>query len=100
MFKRLAACIVWFQEMSIPSTVGIFALDTTHPAPQMLLLYTIMRQNLPPPDLGLPARNFRSPPMKGRYEYFLELGIHHFHRDHNAPYLPPKILYNHCLRFL
>ena len=26
--------------------------------------------------------------------------IHNFHIDHNAPCLPPKILHNHCLRFL
>ena len=26
--------------------------------------------------------------------------IGHFHRDHNAPCSPPKILHNHCLRFL
>ena len=25
--------------------------------------------------------------------------IHHFHIDHNAPCLPPKILHNHCLSF-
>ena len=26
--------------------------------------------------------------------------IHHFHTDHNAPCLPPKILHNHCCQFL
>ena len=26
--------------------------------------------------------------------------IHHFHTDHNAPCLPPKILHNHCFQFL
>ena len=26
--------------------------------------------------------------------------IHYFHTDHNAPCLPPKILHNHCFRFL
>ena len=26
--------------------------------------------------------------------------IHHFHIDHNAPCLPPKLLHNYCLRFL
>ena len=26
--------------------------------------------------------------------------IHHFHIDHNGPFLPPQILPNHCLRFL
>ena len=94
MFKRLAACIVWFQEISIPSTVGIFALDPrppSHPHPlefpslsnmvgfplwekyfrqKMLLLYTIMRKNMLPPDPGLPLRNFRCPPVEGRYGYF------------------------------
>ena len=28
------------------------------------------------------------------------LPIHHFHIDHNAPCLAPKILYNHCFQFL
>ena len=28
------------------------------------------------------------------------LKIHHFHIEHNAPCLPPKILYNHCFQFL
>ena len=27
-------------------------------------------------------------------------GIHHFHIDHNTSCLPPKILHNHCFRFL
>ena len=36
----------------------------------MLLLYTIMRKNLPPPDLGLPPRNFRSPPVGGEMGIF------------------------------
>ena len=26
--------------------------------------------------------------------------IHHFHIDHNAPCLPPKILHNHCFQSL
>ena len=26
--------------------------------------------------------------------------IHHFHIDHNAPCLTPKILHNHCFGFL
>ena len=26
--------------------------------------------------------------------------IHHFHIDHNAPCLPPRILHNHCFQFL
>ena len=26
--------------------------------------------------------------------------INHFHRDHNAPCLPPKIWNKYCLRFL
>ena len=26
--------------------------------------------------------------------------IHHFHIDHNAPCLSPKILHNHCSQFL
>ena len=25
---------------------------------------------------------------------------HHFHRDHNAPCLPPKILHSHCFQSL
>jgi len=25
---------------------------------------------------------------------------YHFHRDYNAPCLPPKILHNHCFQFL
>ena len=28
------------------------------------------------------------------------LAIHHFHIDHNASCLPPKILHNHCFQFL
>ena len=26
--------------------------------------------------------------------------IHHFHIDHNAPCLPPRLLHNHCFQFL
>ena len=26
--------------------------------------------------------------------------IHHFHTDHNAPSIPPKILHDHCSQFL
>ena len=32
--------------------------------------------------------------------YKTQLGIHHFHKDHNAPCLPSKILHNRYLRFL
>ena len=26
--------------------------------------------------------------------------IHYFHKDHNEPCLPPKVLHNHCFQFL
>ena len=57
---------------------------------KMLLRYTIMGRNLPPPDPGLPLSEFPLPSFGGKIWIFLELGIHHFHRDHKAPYLPPK----------
>ena len=28
------------------------------------------------------------------------IAIHNFHRDHNTPNLPPKILQKHCFHFL
>lgn len=37
-----------------------------------------------------PPSEFPLPSFGGKIWIFLELGIHHFHRDHKAPYLPPK----------
>lgn len=116
MFKRLAACIVWFQEISIPSTVGIFALDPRPPplpSPPSRIPVTFQHGWFPPVGKIFPSKNAvtlyyyakeyapsgpRPPPSEfplpscgGRIWIFLELGIHHFHRDHKAPYLPPKV---------
>ena len=29
-----------------------------------------------------------------------DTSIHHFHIDHNAPCVPPRLLHNHCFQFL
>lgn len=54
---------------SLSNMVG-FPLWEIYFRQKMLLRYTIMRKNLPPPDPGLPLRNFRCPPLEGRYGYF------------------------------
>lgn len=74
---------------SLSNMVG-FPLWEKYFRQKMLLRYTIMGRNLPPPDPGLPLSEFPLPSFGGKIWIFLELGIHHFHRDHKAPYLPPK----------
>ena len=68
---------------SPPSVGKIF------PSKNAVALYYYAKEFAPsgprPPPLEFPLPSFG-----GKIWIFLELGIHHFHRDHKAPYLPPK----------
>ena len=57
MFKRLATCIVWFQEISIPSAVGIFALDPPPPSPPSRIPVTFQHGWFPPVGKIFPSKN-------------------------------------------
>ena len=74
---------VTFQHGWFPPVGNIF------PSKNAVALYYYAKEFAPsgprPPPSEFPLPSFR-----GKIWIFLELGIHHFHRDHKAPYLPPK----------
>ena len=96
--------------------MGIFALDPRPPfpprSPPSRIPVTFQHGWFPPVGKIFPSKNavalyyygkefapsgprpppseFPLPSFGGKIWIFLELGIHHFHRGHKAPYLPPK----------
>ena len=68
---------------SPPSVGKIF------PSKNAVALYYYAKE-FAPSEPQPPPSEFPLPSFGGKIWIFLELGIHHFHRDHKAPYLPPK----------
>ena len=74
---------VTFQHGWFPPVGNIF------PSKNAVALYYYAKE-FAPSGPRPPPSEFPLPSFGGKIRIFLELGIHHFHRDHKAPYLPPK----------